>query len=127
MKLFKRKNAVSDVSCGGLHLLALVQEPGGGTIDLWSWGDETQGQCGSGAKKNTQCPEIIKFFEAKKIEKISAGSFHSLVLVEGEGIYAFGFNGNGEFGMKTEKKKIRSPVKIERCCGGENFGYSGGV
>ena len=108
----EKKCKILDVSCGGLHTLALVLEVSG-TIDLWSWGDETQGQCGSGVKKNTHYPEIIKFFEAKKIEKISAGTFHSMVLVEGEGIYGFGFNGNGEFGMKTEKKKIRAPVKIE--------------
>ena len=44
---------------------------------------------------------------------ISAGSFHSLVLVKENSIYGFGYNSNGELGMKTAKRKIRTPLKIE--------------
>lgn len=106
------KYEILDVSCGGLHTLALIKD-NEGKINLWSWGDETQGQCGSGEKKSTKLPSLINFFEGKRIEKISAGSFHSLVLIKDEGIYGFGYNGNGEIGTKSEKKKVRSPFLVK--------------
>jgi alpha-tubulin suppressor-like RCC1 family protein len=119
------KYHIHEVSCGGLHTLALVEDSNG-LINVWSWGDDTQGQCGSGKKKVVQYPEPVKEFEGKIIDKISAGSFHSLVLVKAEGLYGFGYNGNGEFGMKTQKKKIRKPMKIEGVPEGKILDVSAG-
>lgn len=113
IELFQtNKFSIIDVSCGGLHTLALVRDKND-VISLWSWGDETQGQCGSGEKKTTQNPKQNKFFDGKQVEMISAGSFHSLIFVKEDGIYGFGYNGSGELGMKTQKNKVRTPIKIE--------------
>ena len=115
------KYKVSDVSCGGLHTLAVVEG------NAWSWGDESQGQCGSGEKKALKLPEKIKALDGKEIVRISAGGFHSLVKVKEEGIYGFGFNGNGELGMKSQKKKVRMPIKIKGIPEGNNVEMVAGM
>lgn len=126
IELFQeQKMEVLDISCGGLHSLALLKACSG-IVSLWSWGDETQGQCGSGEKKIIHMPSIIKAFEGKSVEKFSAGSFHSLVLIKDEGLFGFGFNGNCEIGMTTQKKKIRSPIKIEKVPKGKIKGLEAG-
>jgi alpha-tubulin suppressor-like RCC1 family protein len=67
--------------------------------ELYAWGYNKFGQLGTGDTTNRLTPQIVGFFNDKKLKKIDAGEYHSLALTETGDLYAWGTNANGELGI----------------------------
>jgi hypothetical protein len=94
------------ISCGEEHSLALTESG-----RVFGWGDNIVGQLGVDVKWHSSEPIIIELNDLK-IQKISCGLNHSLLLSCDGDIYAFGWNYYGEVGNGTYKKQ-RFPIKLE--------------
>jgi hypothetical protein len=105
-KEFPDEEKVVLISCGDCHSLALTES---GCV--YSWGNNRYGQLGVGNIQETNEPIIIELNEVK-IEKISCGPFHSLLLSCDGNIYAFGRNAYGQVGCGEEEEQQRLPIKL---------------
>ena len=94
---------------GGLHNLILFENN-----NLFSFGRNDFGQCGINNEKkenqNILIPKKIKFFKNKKIINIFCGSICSLVLLENNELFSFGFNDNGELGIENNDQNINKKI-----------------
>lgn len=97
---------MQSVSAGRAHVVALR---GDGTV--WTWGDDTYGQCGQGT--------TATFYNGAKqvsglagVIAVAAGAYHSLAL-KGDGtVWAWGQNDSGELG--DDSATLRStPVQVK--------------
>jgi hypothetical protein len=99
------------ISCGYLHSMALTE-----CGHVYSWGYNKFGQLGIGNTENSNEPKFVAVIDENKcnvfIEKISCGSFHSLLLSSDGNIYAFGRNSDGELGTQNEEDEL-SPHRIK--------------
>jgi hypothetical protein len=99
------------ISCGGWHSMALTE-----CRHVYSWGWNKCGQLGNGNTVNSNEPKFVAVIDENKCnfftEKISCGSFHSLLLSIDGYIYAFGHNEFGELGNQKEENEL-SPHRIK--------------
>ncbi|KAF6164335.1 hypothetical protein GIB67_029218 [Kingdonia uniflora] len=94
---------ISQLACGGAHVIALTQGGGGRPCsEVLSWGRGTSGQLGHGDLENCLYPKGISFFERFVVSHVSAGWSHSgfvsgsgRVFTCGDG--SFGQLGHGDF------------------------------
>jgi alpha-tubulin suppressor-like RCC1 family protein len=101
------------ISCGECHSMALTE-----CGHVYSWGQNNCGQLGIGNNVSLNEPKFVAVIDQNKynvfIEKISCGSFHSLLLSSDGYIYAFGRNKSGELGnQKAENELSPHRIKIE--------------
>jgi alpha-tubulin suppressor-like RCC1 family protein len=79
------------ISCGWNHSMALTE-----CGHVYSWGYNRNGQLGIGNTVNSNKPKFVAVIDENKcnvfIEKISCGSYNSLLLSSNGYIYAFGSN-----------------------------------
>ena len=99
-------SAVSHVSCGGEHTLALTSEG-----EAYSWGRGTWGQCGNGTTDNTCRPAKIQALIDQEVVQIASGSKHSLVLTAANEILSFGAGELGQLGTGVLSPSL-SPKKV---------------
>jgi len=99
---------IGQVSCGQKHGIALDSQGG-----AWSWGASNLGQCGLGTKDDVALPRRIDFFEGNvstkgyKIKAVSAGWYHSVLLLDTGSAYGCGENNIGQLGLpESEESKI---------------------
>ncbi|XP_061183765.1 E3 ubiquitin-protein ligase HERC2-like isoform X1 [Saccostrea echinata] len=64
---------VIDVACGSLHCVACTD-----TGEVYSWGDNDEGQLGDGTTNAIQRPRQVVSLLGKKINRVACGSAHSL-------------------------------------------------
>jgi alpha-tubulin suppressor-like RCC1 family protein len=105
-----KKLEVVDVSAGGDHALALLED---GTV--WAWGRNDMGQLGDKKTYNfTNVPVKVILPDNTTIESISAGQNHSLALDNNGNVWAWGDNSFKQIGNnKTDKKGYCTlPVKV---------------
>jgi hypothetical protein len=99
------------ISCGSRHSMALTE-----CGHVYSWGSNECGQLGIGNTAHSNEPKFVVVIVENKcnvfIEKISCGSFHSLLLSRDGYIYAFGWNTSGELGNQNEENEL-SPHRIK--------------
>jgi hypothetical protein len=101
------------ISCGYWHSMALTE-----CGHVYSWGSNECGQLGIGNTVHSNEPKFVAVIDEYEcnvfIEKISCGSFHSLLLSSDRYIYVFGDNEFGELGNQKKENKL-SPyiMKIE--------------
>jgi alpha-tubulin suppressor-like RCC1 family protein len=90
---------IKTVQCGASHSLAL-------TIDgkIYSWGKNTQGQCGIGNNEDQLYPQRVNKLEHKFIIQLAAGWEHSLALTEDGKMYSWGC------GYKDNRRGVVPPV-----------------
>lgn len=90
---------IVSVRCGASHSLVLTQQG-----RVYSWGKNTQGQCGHGNIEDVSKPMLITKLQEKEITCLAAGWEHSLVLsIEGH-IYSWGC------GYKDSRRGVIPPV-----------------
>jgi len=77
---------------------------------LLGFGVNSHGQLGIGSIKNQSSIIQINFFKDLKIDQITCGYQHSIVLCEGE-VYCFGRNEAGQLGLGN-KNLINFPTKL---------------
>jgi hypothetical protein len=110
LKSFKNSSLENEkivmISCGHWHLLALTESG-----RVFGWGHNLFRQLGVDFYRHSIEPIIIEL-NGLKIQKISCGYSHSLLLSCDGDIYAFGGNIFGEVGNGTEEE-TRLPIKLE--------------
>jgi len=80
------------IAGGGYHSLAITED------GVYTWGNNTFGQLGDGSTRDSLTPELIHFQPpVLGFTAIAAGFWHTLAATN-DGLYGFGFNGNGELG-----------------------------
>ncbi|XP_052278368.1 E3 ubiquitin-protein ligase HERC2-like [Dreissena polymorpha] len=64
---------VIDIACGSLHCVACTD-----TGEVFSWGDNDEGQLGDSTTNAIQRPRPVTALQGKKINRVACGSAHSL-------------------------------------------------
>ncbi|EKX34506.1 hypothetical protein GUITHDRAFT_80497 [Guillardia theta CCMP2712] len=84
------------VACGGSHTVASVYDQEHGRVELYAWGSNMYGECGtSDHLKNNDIPQYdesstTRLFTRRKINLVSAGSVHSAAICCDGEVYTFG-------------------------------------
>ncbi len=83
---------------------------------VFSWGDNSCGQLGIGNTVDSNAPKLIEL-NSIIVERISCGTWHSLLLSKDGYIYVFGSNswgqiGNGYYGNQLTPIKINDEIKF---------------
>ena len=105
------KVKVSQVSCGAHHMLAVTSQ-----CKVLAWGANNCGQLGLKTFSLSQnYPEQIKALEEKEALQVSAGTNHSMVLMQSGEVYSFGSAESGKLGLGPLKPSvlINTPALIE--------------
>ena len=115
---FRISRKYKEVSVGYDHCLA-IDEKG----NLWSWGNNRNGQLGDGTITSKTSP--IKILNGTKFIKISTGGYYSLAIDEDGNLWSWGYNGSGQLGdgtttSKTSPIKILDGIKFTQISAGEN-------
>lgn len=92
---------VISVQCGASHSLALTERG-----HVYSWGKNTQGQCGHGNTEDVIKPTLIKKLSVGDIyiTQVTAGWEHSLALTKAGKLYSWGC------GYKDNRRNVIPPV-----------------
>jgi alpha-tubulin suppressor-like RCC1 family protein len=57
----------------------------------------------------------------ENVKQVESGGLHSLALLEGGSVYAWGLNDSGQVGNKTSVEEIRKPVKVDGADTGNEY------
>ena len=98
---------VKDVAVGAAHTLALTND------GVYAWGSNQKGQLGNGTSTSaysTTPARVVFPPSVTTVSAIAAGYFHNLAATN-DGLYAWGFNWNGEVGDGTRLDRSL-PVKV---------------
>lgn len=66
----------------------------------------SRGQLGHGLLENETIPILIEALAGIRIIKIAAGGWHSCALSAEGDLYTWGWNGNGQLGLKYENEPL---------------------
>jgi alpha-tubulin suppressor-like RCC1 family protein len=84
---------VVSASAGQAHSLALTS-----TGRVLAWGDNSQGQLGTGNRQDASAPVWVRLPKVAHITSIAAGQYHSLALTRGGKMIGWGGDGYGQMG-----------------------------
>eukprot|EP01006_Ploeotia_vitrea_P016480 TRINITY_DN47168_c0_g1_i1.p1 TRINITY_DN47168_c0_g1~~TRINITY_DN47168_c0_g1_i1.p1 ORF type:complete len:408 (+),score=34.60 TRINITY_DN47168_c0_g1_i1:21-1244(+) len=104
--------AFQSLVAGGLHAFALDKE-----AQLWSWGENSDGQLGLGDNAHRLQPTLVDFFVTKnqQVTDFTAGAMHSLALTDDATVWSWGLNDSGQLGCSSATKlssNLPSPVVL---------------
>jgi len=91
--------SIVSVRCGASHSVVLTQHG-----KVYSWGKNTQGQCGHGTVEDAARPALVSKLQDKTITCLAAGWEHSLALSSEGRIYSWGC------GYKDSRRGVIPPV-----------------
>ncbi len=101
---------VKQVSAGAQHSMIIKTDD-----TLWAVGDNTNGQLGDGTLDDRSNPVQVKTAAGRpmtNVKQVSAGSYHNMILMKDDTLWAVGNNWNGQLGDDTiANKKIPVAVK----------------
>ena len=103
---------VISVSCGDTHVMAVTYQ-----TELYGWGSNHFGNLGLGDEVVHNSPQKIILNEKSKIKSVCCGADHTMVLLENDLIYVWGFNWNGQLGL-GHTDAVHSPQKLSLRCNG---------
>jgi alpha-tubulin suppressor-like RCC1 family protein len=69
--------------------------------ELYSWGNNSFGQLGTGNTTNASTPAKVQLPSGVTATAAAAGTDHSLAIGSDGKLYAWGYNGNGQLGNNT--------------------------
>ncbi|WP_295825410.1 hypothetical protein [uncultured Microbacterium sp.] len=84
---------ITSLAAGTNHSLALTTDHA-----VYAWGDNSNGQLGTGDRDSRTTPTAITFPTGISITSLAAGRNHSLALDADHNVYAWGWNGYGQLG-----------------------------
>ncbi|XP_059611109.1 uncharacterized protein LOC132258029 isoform X2 [Phlebotomus argentipes] len=104
---------ITKLVAGQYHNAALAD----GRLYTWGWG--VYGQLGHGSIADEPIPRVVDFFNGKKVEQISLGHAHTLVLCRSEDesenvLYVFGSNYFGQLGVGHDVTVPRRACSTEK-------------
>lgn len=91
--LLPRSDPISQLACGGAHVIALTS---GGKV--LTWGRGASGQLGHGDMVNSLCPKVVSSLENNFITHVSAGWSHSGFVSDGGCVFTCGDGSFGQLG-----------------------------
>ena len=101
-----------DMSAGTSHSLFLLENG-----DVYTAGRNRYGQLGADVEvRSTPYETLIKITGIGPVQAVSAGSLHSMVLLENGDVYTFGRGDDGRLGHGDEEERHR-PTKVEALSG----------
>lgn len=109
---------VSDIACGGDHCLLLTSAGA-----VLSFGLGTRGQLGHGDLTSRSDPTLIQALAGVPMRSIACGLWHSLVLSRTGDAYSWGWNRDGQLGLRDPPGTtvtLPSLVDISDSFGGED-------
>ena len=81
--------------------------------NIWTWGNNTYGQLGSGDTTSTSVKRPIKITNNTKFKEISMGYCHALALDNEGNIWSWGKNSSGELGNGDLRgEKVTKPTQV---------------
>ena len=83
---------VIQISCGAAFT-ACITDAG----DVWTFGDNKNGQLGLGHKENQASPQLVAPFSVRIIS-VSCGNYHTVCIDEEKHLWGFGKNEHGQLG-----------------------------
>ena len=89
---------VSSVACGTDHTCVLTDSG-----RVFTWGGGSRGQLGHGDNRDLCAPRCVSALR-RRVKQISAGAYHSLALMAGGSVYAWG---GGEVQLGLPKGALR--------------------
>lgn len=114
------ENIIS-VSCGHYHVVVVTY-----LNELYVWGRNLLGNLGLGDKNDRtyDSPQKIILDEKSKIKSVCCGADHTMVLLEWDLIYVWGYNNCGQLGL-GHTNTVYSPQKLSLKINGIIKMYSG--
>lgn len=85
---------IAHISCGSQHVLALGHQ--GEQSSVYSWGENSFGQLGSGDTNDCVFPRKVDLFQSKHIRSLACGKFSSFFLSATGQVWACGSNHRGQ-------------------------------
>ena len=103
---FKEKGSIKQIILGGLHSMVLMENG-----DLYVFGDNQYGQLGLNDILSRNRPIRNDFFKDKgSIKYIVLGGYHSMILMDNDDLYVFGYNQLGQLGLNDNLGRNR-PIR----------------
>jgi len=91
---------IEQVSCGGIHSLALSEDG-----KVYSFGVNMAGQLGLGDNKSQQIPQLVNALQDVRVKHITTGGGFSMVLSDDGRVFSFGMNQGGQLGIGNIKSQ----------------------
>lgn len=109
--------AVSDISAGGWHSLAITDDG-----EVWVWGRGEYGRLGLGDKSGSSKlrPHKVKALEGHRVVEASCGGTHTAVVTDDGRCFIFGRGSFGRLGTGRERDHL-SPVELQLPGGPERW------
>ncbi|XP_030370557.1 RCC1 domain-containing protein 1 [Scaptodrosophila lebanonensis] len=90
---------VQQLVCGHEHALLLNANG-----DVYGWGNGLRGQLGQATLRVEETPQLLESLAGVKITHIAAGGWHSAAISAFGDLYTWGFNCNGQLGLRVLKR-----------------------
>eukprot|EP00761_Pharyngomonas_kirbyi_P004479 gb/GECH01004484.1/.p1 GENE.gb/GECH01004484.1/~~gb/GECH01004484.1/.p1 ORF type:complete len:1003 (+),score=161.28 gb/GECH01004484.1/:1-3009(+) len=95
------------LALGMWHTLALSESG-----QVFTWGDDSEGQLGTRNGGRQDEPEIVSCLKSESVVTVATGSSHSSCVTENGEVYTWGSNMYGQLGIGT-KTSANNPTKVE--------------
>ncbi|KAI9584841.1 RCC1 domain-containing protein 1 [Glossina fuscipes] len=102
---FPRHMHTKELQCGFEHAVLLNTNG-----DIYTWGNGLRGQLGQAILGRHETPSIVEALAGIKVTAIAAGGWHSAAISAFGDLYTWGFNSNGQLGLRVFKNSS-SPIK----------------
>ncbi len=97
----------TQVACGGDFSVAVSEN---GTA--WSWGGNSEGQCGVGPDDNTAVPRIMLGLCRVRVAQVACGGAHCLARTDVGSVFAWGRGAHGCLGL-GEASSRNAPTRVK--------------
>jgi len=98
---------IIQVASGESHTMALDSD-----LNVYTWGSASEGKLAFESQNDLNVPTQAKFFEGKKVRKITGGCDHSAVHTENDQVYVWGFGQHGALSMMSSFNNSHTPLLI---------------
>ncbi|KAM7359795.1 uncharacterized protein ACRADG_001458 [Cochliomyia hominivorax] len=96
---FPKHQRIKQLKCGFEHALVLTTNG-----DIYGWGNGLRGQLGFEVLRVEEIPSLIEALAGVKITFIACGGWHSAAISAFGDLYMWGFNSNGQLGLRVYKE-----------------------